>query len=86
MVSAAVYFALATMNAWPNIDSAMHGDPKAAAMAFVQYTFAFIVAISSGAWAHEKGGQIAVLVFMTVNAYFAYDATSHRHDEAHSPR
>jgi hypothetical protein len=77
-----VYIALATMNAWPNLDAAMHGDTKAAAMAFVQFTFAFIVAISPVASAHEKGGQAAVLVFMLVNGYFAYDAASHRHDEA----
>ncbi len=85
--AAAVYGALATMNAWPNIDAAMHGGEgatKAAAMAFVQYVFAFIVAISSVASAHEKGGQVAVLVFMLVNGYFAYDASSHRHDEAHT--
>jgi hypothetical protein len=81
---AVVYVALATMNAWPNLDAALHGDHKAAAMAFVQYTFAFIVAISSVASAHEKGGQVAVLVFMLVNGYFAYDASSHRHDEAHT--
>ena len=62
--SAAVYFAVATMNAWPNLDAALQGDHKAAAMAFVQYTFAFIVAISPVASAHEKGGQAAVLVFM----------------------
>ena len=61
---AAVYFAVATMNAWPNLDAALQGDHKAAAMAFVQYTFAFIVAISPVASAHEKGGQAAVLVFM----------------------
>ena len=60
----AVYFAVATMNAWPNLDAALQGDHKAAAMAFVQYTFAFIVAISPVASAHEKGGQAAVLVFM----------------------
>jgi hypothetical protein len=77
----AVYVALATMNAWPNLDAAMHGDTEAAAMCFVQYTFAFIVAISSVASAHEKGGQAAVVVFMLVNGYFAYDASSHRHDE-----
>ena len=85
--AAAVYFALATMNAWPNIDAALHGGDgatKAAAMVFVQYIFAFIVAISSVASAHEKGGQVAVLVFMLVNGYFAYDASSHRHDEAHT--
>ena len=52
------------MNAWPNLDAALQGDHKAAAMAFVQYTFAFIVAISPVASAHEKGGQAAVLVFM----------------------
>src|SRR6516162_9709141 len=77
-----IYIALATMNAWPNIEAALHGGDgsgKAAAMAFVQFTFAFIVAISPVASGHEKGGQIAVLVFMTVNAYFAYDAASHRH-------
>jgi hypothetical protein len=79
---AVVYIALATMNAWPNLDAAMHGDTKAAAMAMVQYVFAFIIAISSVASAHEKGGQAAVIVFMLVNGYFAYDASSHRHDEA----
>jgi hypothetical protein len=81
---AVVYVALATMNAWPNLDAALQGDHKAAAIAFVQYTFAFIVAISSVASAHEKGGQVAVIVFMLVNGYFAYDASSHRHDEAHT--
>ncbi len=72
------------MNAWPNLEAALQGDHKAAAVAFVQYTFAFIVAISPVASAHEKGGQVAVLVFMLVNGYFAYDASSHRHDEAHT--
>ena len=81
---AVVYVALATMNAWPNLDAALQGDHKAAAMAFVQYTFAFIVAISSVASAYEKGGQVAVLVCMLVNGYFADDASSHRHDEAHT--
>jgi hypothetical protein len=85
VASAVVYFALATMNAWPNIEAAMHGDARGAALAFAQYTFAFIVAISSVASAsHEKGGQLAVVVFMIVNGYFAYDASSHRHDEAHT--
>ena len=82
-----VYVALATYNAWPNIDAAMHGGDgalKAAATAFLQYIFACGVAISSVASAREKGGQVAVLVFMLVNGYFAYDAASHRHDEAHT--
>ena len=77
-----VYVALATYNAWPNIDAAMHGGDgalKAAATAFLQYVFACGVAISSVASAREKGGQVAVVVFMLVNGYFAYDASSHRH-------
>jgi hypothetical protein len=62
----------------------MHGDIKAAATAFVQLVFSFIVAISSVASAHKKGGRVAVLVFMLINGYFAYDASSHWHDEAHT--
>ena len=72
------------MNAWPNLEAALQGDHKAAAVAFVQFTFAFIIAISAVASAQEKGAQVAVLVFMLVNGYFAYDASSHRHDEAHT--
>ena len=65
-------------NAWPNLDAALQGDHKAAAIAFVQYTFAFIVAISSIPSAHEKSGQVAVIIFMACNGYFAFDAASAR--------
>jgi hypothetical protein len=59
--AAVVYVALATYNAWPNIDAAMQGGDgclKAAATAFLQYIFACGVAISSVASAREKGALL----------------------------